>query len=361
MSILFFIEDPGAAGFISDFLIELKKTKLTFYVLAKNHAVKILKNKKISFIEANSEGLKDFISEKNIRLFIFGTSQNPKSLGLTLLDYAKKENITSVAFIDSSADSDLRFKGVSNTSLNHKPDWLIVPDENTKKIFIKLGFNENKIVITGNPNYALMSSIKKNLDSHNLEVLREKVFKKKIKKPIIIFVDEHSNNADSRLYKSEEYNFFGRENLSNRNEVIAAEVLNILNSIQITSFFVVRLHPKSDNSDYESIASEIDSFNSDHNQYELIYCADLVIGMTSTLLMEAFLLGKEVISIIPKPDEIMWAPPGHLNNLNCVYSKKALASSIDKVLIKKTSLQTKQVFIENSPNEDILKFIMTIY
>jgi hypothetical protein len=178
-----------------------------------------------------------------------------------------------------------------------------------------------------------------------------------LKKPVIVFIDEHSNNGDQRLFKSKDYNFRGREGLLNRNEIIAGEVLDILYKLKIDSHFVVRLHPKSDKSDYLSLSSEIDEFNSSNNAHELIFCADLIIGMTSILLMEAFLLGKKVISVIPKNSEIDWAPPKLIDNVTCVYNLKDLENSIDKVLIKQEGFQRKKIVKQKPSKETILRFI----
>ena len=141
MSILFFLEDPGAVGFIADVLTELNEKDTEFCVVASSYASKLLKEKNIRINEINTvKSIKNFICNKEFKLIITGTSQNPKSLGLFLIDYAKAKKIITAAFVDSSADYHLRFKGISNNPLNHIPDWLIVPDNDTKERFTLLGF-----------------------------------------------------------------------------------------------------------------------------------------------------------------------------------------------------------------------------
>ena len=76
--------------------------------------------------------------------------------------------------------------------------------------------------------------------------------------------------------------------------------------------------------------------------------------------MEAFLLGKEVISVIPKNSEIDWAPPELIDNVNCVYNLKDLKKSIDKVIIKKEGLQRKKILKQKPSKETILRFINKI-
>lgn len=360
MSVIFFLEDPGAVGFIAEVLTELEETDIDFHVIASNYATQLLVEKNIRFNEINSkESIKDFIIKNKIKLLFTGTSQNPKSLGLSLIDYAKERKIITAAFVDSSADYHLRFKGNSKNPLNHIPDWLIVPDNHTRELFTQLGFEENKVLITGSPNYEAISIIRNKLEIKGQKYYRKRIFNKDFNKPVIVFVDEHSNNGDQRLFKSEDYNFRGREGLSNRNEIITGEVLDILSKLNIENYFIVRLHPKSDKSDYLSLSSEIDEFNSSSNSHELVFSADLIIGMTSILLMESFLLGKEVISVIPKNSEIDWAPPGLLDSIDCVTNSKDLINSIKRVFRTEKTYQKQAIYEENSPREEVKNFIIS--
>ena len=361
MNVLFFLEDPGSVGFISDVLVDLKKSDINLHIMAKNYAVKMLQDKNIDFEEPESEkSIEDFIKNKDIKLILTGTSQNVNSLGLFLIDFAKIKKINVISFVDSSADSELRFMGNSDNPLCHKPDWLLVPDQNTKDIYIKLGFSETNILISGSPNYEKISSLKGKMEKKGMPHYRKKLFNKELSSPLIIFVDEHSNDGDERLHKTEEYNFKGRRGLSNRNEVILGEILDILKELEIRNHLVVRLHPKSDETDYSSLISEINDFNSGGDPHELIFSADLVIGMTSVLLMEAHLLGKRVISILPKDSEKEWAPPGLIDNLECVSNVKDLELQIKNALSNDKNKLEPISYNKNSPKENVRNFISNL-
>ena len=81
-------------------------------------------------------------------MIITGTSENPESMGLFLVEAARRNRIPTAAVLDSPANASYRFRGVTDNPLSFAPDWLIVPDEWTKSTFESIGFSENKIANT---------------------------------------------------------------------------------------------------------------------------------------------------------------------------------------------------------------------
>ena len=358
MEILFFVEDPGAANFIEEIPQEIAILGIKTKLLATNFASKQLKIKNIEFEEVNSSiSAKNIILKYKPKLLVVGTSQNPKSLALDLIDYAKIEKIPSIGFIDSAADADLRFSGMTKVPLKHAPDWILVPDKLTKSLFSDFGYRSENIIITGNPNYNRIIRLRKKLEEIGLITLRKKYSLDKKNNPVVIFIDEHSNEDDDRVKDFNEYSFLGRPGASYRNEIIVGEVLDAFKEHKISPYFIVRLHPKSNGDDYKNIKSEIQRFSYDCDPYELIFCSDLIIGMTSILLMESLLLGKEVMSIIPREIEKEWAPPGLLENINCITTPKELSIFFDSIFGKGGKTKNKKLKIENNPNGNIINFL----
>jgi len=359
LEILFFVEDPGAANFIEDLPSEITQLGINTRLLAINYATKHLMARKINFDEIDSKTCaKNVISKYNPKLLVVGTSQNPKSLGLELIDYGKAQGIPTVGFIDSAADSELRFCGVTNLPLNHAPDWIIVPDKYSRKLFINFGYSDQNIIVTGSPNYERISRLRQRLEKVGVDVLREKHFQNSGQYPIVIFIDEHSNAGDQRLFKSRDYTFSGRPGAKNRNEIIAGEILDALIDLEITPYFVVRLHPKSNETDYKSLSSEINKFSWTGDPYELIFCADLIVGITSMLLMESVLLGKEVISAIPREEEKEWAPPGLLDNIGCITTSDDLRKKLDSIFLIERKSNFQKKLIEDRSVENIVNFLL---
>ena len=78
------------------------------------------------------------------------------------------------------------------------------------------------------------------------------------------------------------------------------------------------------------------------------------------LLIEAFLLGKEVISIIPREIEKEWAPPGLLENIGCITTPDGLSKKLDSIFLRERKSNFKEKLVEESSVENILNFLLKI-
>jgi hypothetical protein len=70
----------------------------------------------------------------------------------------------------------------------------------------------------------------------------------------------------------------------------------------------LRLHPKNDREEFTEYLSSFDQISEGGSSLEFIFCADLVVGMTSMILTEAALLGRPTVSIVPRRIERDWLP-----------------------------------------------------
>ena len=52
-----------------------------------------------------------------------------------------------------------RFSGTSNDPLRYAPDWLFVPNQETKRALAQVGFSEKKILVCGNPHHETLVQI----------------------------------------------------------------------------------------------------------------------------------------------------------------------------------------------------------
>ncbi len=361
MEILFFVEDPGAANFIFDIPQKVLDEGLTSQLFVSGYASEYLSKRNIAFMEIDQDqNADDILSEYSPKLIVVGTSQNPNSIGLDLIDNGKMMGIPTVGFIDTAADCELRFCGVSKNPNKHEPDWIIVPDEYTKSALVKLGFSSVKIIVIQNPSYVRVINLAEKYNKIGKTKLRRKLNLNSISKPIIVYIDEYFNTLDTRLYKTEEYFFTGRPGAETRNEVILGELLSSIEYNKIDAFLIVRLHPKSDKSEYSNFDHDIDKFSSFDDPLELIYCADIVVGITSMLLMEAILLGKDVISIIPREIELGWAPQDLWIHTDPIMDFEMLNKSIlSNAQTKSRTENHKQIYNKNH-SLTVEKFLMRV-
>ena len=127
MTMLFFVEDPGAVNFVVPIILKLKLREVFFIVISSGHATRLLEAKGITSKPARHKAGIDHIFEANrLSLLIVGTSENQNSLGLALTAMAKVKGIPSVGVIDCAANSAYRFRGTTQNALTYAPDWLFV-------------------------------------------------------------------------------------------------------------------------------------------------------------------------------------------------------------------------------------------
>lgn len=269
--IMFFAHDPGGANAISP-LIEPLKMEHEVYVFAKGPALNKLKNATELEESSISKIMPDFL--------ITGTSANDKTEKL-LWKEAKALNIKSMAILDHWVNYGIRF---SNYGLNEiekfdkkcdfLPDFIIVMDEFAKHEMIKDGVPQDIIYPLGNPHFENLIA-----QSKNIKDVRSRF----------------ANDEFLITFASEPY----MEDYGKGNEKIVLEDL-----IEITKGknikIIVKLHPKEDFSKYIGYKNVI--LDKATSPIEIIMASDLTLSMTSMFLIEAMILGKNILSY--QPEEI---------------------------------------------------------
>ena len=320
-NVLIFAEDPGAANYMRDFPQFLKEMGLNPIIYSVSFANKILTNNvDIYFEEIENKSLRAqlLLNEINPQFLIVGTSENLDTFSF------KEKNIPSFAMVDSVANAKSRFKGYSDFPLTHITDYLLVPDEETKNEFKKLGFDYSNIYIYKNPHFNTLLEKRKPWSKVRFIELSKKKFYPKLEKirPVIVFVSEISTGLNEVQYqKSNKYTLFGSEKSDLRTEVVLDELFMALKNSNLNPYMVLRLHPKQNRQNLSKYLSKFDYISKDEDGLLIVNSADLVVGMTSILLKEAAIIGKPVLSIVPKPDEELWL--GDMKNIiKCVSTRK---------------------------------------
>lgn len=326
-NVLIFAEDPGAANYMRDFPQFLKEMGLNPIIYSVSFANKILTNNiDNTFEEIENVYLRaELLLEKiNPQLLIVGTSENLDTFSFKLTSVAKEKNIPSLAMVDSVANVKSRFKGYSDSPLTHITDYLLVPDEETKNEFKKIGFDYSNIYIYKNPHFNTLLEKRKPWSKFRFIELSKKKFYPKLEKirPVIVFVSEISTGLNEKQYqKSNNYTLFGSKKSVLRTEVVLDELFLALNNSTLNPYMVLRLHPKQNRQNLSKYLSKFDYISKDEDGLLIVNSADLVVGMTSVLLKEAAIIGKPVLSIVPKPDEELWL--GDMKNIiKCLSTRK---------------------------------------
>ena len=84
--------------------------------------------------------------------------------------------------------------------------------------------------------------------------------------------------------------------------------------------------------DFRAYAADFNHIDHASPPLEIVFCADLVVGMTSMLLMEAALLGRRTLSIVPRAVERDWLPTVRQGVTPCVMQRADLVKALADLL-----------------------------
>jgi hypothetical protein len=339
--LLLFVEDPSAVNYVALLLPEFESRGWSTLLCAANVASGLLRARGIDFLETDAATDARALIERNRpKCVLTGTAENPDTLGLQLIAAAREQGIASIAFVDARMNSEYRFRGRSGAPLAHAPDWLMVPDDWTFKAFASLGFAPERMAACGHPQHDLVRDLGQQWSRVGAPAFRRRIFPEvPPERQIVVFVSEGSVRYDIQPRASAaEFGLKGRGRDNGRTKIALEEVLDAIAATGEKPYFVFRAHPTENPGDYAEYGSEIDRISSDGSPLELVYASDLVIGMTSTLLLEAMLLGRPCLAVLPDAAECAWLPGTESGLVQYVTSREQLALALARSLQHHSSL-----------------------
>jgi hypothetical protein len=350
VDILIFVEDPGAANYVAQLPSALTNRGWLAKILADGHAKQHLLQLGVrpDFVQ-HPVTAHQIITSLRPRVLMIGTAQNPDTLGLALVAEAHSMGIESIGLVDALMNADYRFKGQSDKPLSHAPDWLLVADESTKTAYTALGFPAERVVVCGHPHYDYVRAVRIKLESEGQDTVRQRVLPKVPKgRKVVVFAAECS----SRLYPLQswqlgDYTLVGRGNGRGRTEVVLEEFLDAIKLIKPRPYVILRLHPKDVLEDYTEYTDEFDLISNGGSPFELLYAADLIVGLTSMLILEAALLGKRTLSIVPRAMEMDWLQTVRAGITQCVTSREQVRVVLFDLLCKSSHKSRTNIDIDD--------------
>ena len=232
-----------------------------------------------------------------------------------------------------------RFKGDSLNPIEYEPDLLIVTDQPTKNAYINLGINSDNIFVCRHPQEDRIKNLKK--------IFQKKFSRKNSLSKRWLFIAENIDLFNpNESFRSENYTFQGRGNTNWRTGIIMEEIIDALKIISPQTKLEVRLHPKNKLKQFDNWREEI-NIDTYKDPLESVWKADFVLGMSSNLLIEAILLGKNVLSILPRYEEKEWMPELKNGFIPTVFDRNNLINHIIFISENENNIFTK----ETSENE----------
>lgn len=332
---LIHVEDPGAANFVGGLPMALETLGLTARVVAEGKATEHLRHLGVAFeTPVPSATAKDMIDDADPRGVVVGTSENPGSRGLSLMDHGRRRGLVTVGIVDGPANPRWRFRGGSDDPLAHAPDHIFVPDASIADAYVELGMARDRVKVCGHPGFDAVRKRRKLLISEGRKNVRRRLWPElRPEYPLAMFVSELSDGFQPEQFRhSSDYTLSGWGGSDARTDIAIEEFLDAVAASAATPHLVLRLHPKETDGAEPTHASRFDLVSRAEPPLEAVFAADAVFGMTSILLLEAALLGSPVVSIVPRAVEKAWLPADASAYLACVTTREEVRESIADAL-----------------------------
>lgn len=327
-SLLFYAEDPGAVNYLWP-LFSCSSVYIPSRFVVPSYLSDYCVDRGIS---ADFQLAEDVVSSLliNVSVLVIGTSENPECYGHLLLTEAKQRSIPSIAAVDSVVNYEKRFRGLSDNPLFFIPDWLLVPDIFCERSFVKIGFPKNRIFSIGHPHYDVTRCKFNKYSKRDPSIYRHKFFPKaQSDRDIWLFLGEGVDQLDPQeSFKNGAYTLHGFGNSEFRTEICLQELIYVSRFITPQPYIVIRPHPKNNYGHFSNCLALTDQYVEGGDPVELLFGADLIVGMSSMLLLEAYLLRRPHLSILPRYSENNWLVTLKSGLTKTVYTRAELFDTV---------------------------------
>lgn len=362
VKVLIVVEDPGAANMVKDLPQALLANNIRSDLHALNAAYTYLMTRQ-HFCNAWSqeEGFaQDLLTRYKPDLVVVGSSDNPKSPVFELIFCAKRAKIPTLGVVDMRMNADRRFSAGTGDPLDFMPDRLVVTDEATRQDFIKLGMAASCVVALGNPQFDyILKNAQDCLTEKSKSQLKEELFAESADKSVIVFIAEPSSSLNPQLTtKNKHYTLKGTSDSQHRCQIVMEEFLRAVENSSTFSdnkpYLVLRLHPRNKIEDFpRQLIEKFDTVSQHQVPIKLLCAADLVVGLTSMMLLEAAICDTPTLSIVPIKQEGDWLPTVAAGATRLVSTRAELEQFFSNPLPQKS----KQQWFQPGALERIAQYI----
>lgn len=303
--ILLYADDPGAANYLAPLSRDLLTLGVTSRFVVSPALTDYCKDRDIIADMRQPQDTPEHLLN-GVAAVVLGTSEDKSCWGHQLCFCAKSLKIPTIGVVDMAVNADKRFRGESESPLHHVPDWLVVPDTFCESAFATLGFPRDRILPFGHPHYDTIRSKLRKFD--NIDSWRERCFPTApIDRPLWLFLAEGVDRLDpEQSFRQHDYTLHGRGDTNFRAAICLQELIDAAQNLSPKPWIVLRPHPKNIPDEFSLCLDGIDEWAIDGDPIPMLLSANLVIGMTTMLLLEAYLLRRPTLSIIPRIAEREW-------------------------------------------------------
>ncbi len=306
--VLIFVEDPGAARYVAPLPAALGARDLRCRLVAGGAAARVLTQEGTAFEPYDGGSAEALLAATKPRLLVAGTAEAADATGLALIGGARARGIVTAGVVDSPANPEYRFGGHGQAPLAHAPEWILVPDGETRAAFVALGAPEDRVVACGHPGYDTVRARRAALEARGRQAVRDALWPEApADRPLLVFLAEISDGPDPAQYRrGPDYTLEGTSGSDGRTEIVLEEFLHAIAGFNPRPHLILRLHPKNTAREFDAYRADFDRMSQADLIDEVIFAADLVVGMTSEPMLRAVLLGRPTLSILPREVEREW-------------------------------------------------------
>jgi hypothetical protein len=309
--VLFVFSDPGGAKPILSLVEELNPDDC---LAVSNRDYSFYSDFKTP-VKITEKGSEEIINSYKPDLIFTGTSY-PSDFDKQFIKTAIEKNIKCYTFVDHWTNMDLRFRLDDNTFLEPSQVWVI--DERGKKIAMQAGILESKIIISGNPYHRWLKNWKPAVSK---EIFLKSIGLKNNIDNLMVFAPDPLSNINGM----EKYGFDELSALKDFIELFE-EHQSELSHFKI----LIKAHPNQNRKKIQEVIRNNENFillTDNINANTVMYYGNVIIGFFSSFLLEAKILGKEILRFMPVPIEE--DPIGELN-AGTIVNKESLLSYLLK-------------------------------
>lgn len=209
----------------------------------------------------------------------------------TLILAARKKGVKTLALLDFWANPSLKFSDAhSNEKFKFLPDKIAIPDKFAEEIMINEGFDAKNLVITGNPYYDELVTLKKEFSQKD---------KLRIRHDLRFGPDDYIILYASQPIEYDHGSKFGYTEKTALRELLDA-VKDLRGKRKMS--ILVKVHPRENQSNLEAIIKDYDLRVIVNKTYPIrpaVLASDIIISPSSTTLVESSYLDLPSISLQP--------------------------------------------------------------
>jgi hypothetical protein len=313
--IMLMARDPGGANTVLALVPALQNRGYEVRLLGKDAALQRYRHFQLPAVDITRqlaaidiENWSSFTEKEQPDFIITGTSGDDFSERY-LWAAARQQGIPCFAILDQWINFGLRFSayGLNQKDIYEKekthpflPDRILVMDEEARREMIREGIDEQQVLVSGQPYFDLLLQRRSQDNEQLIKELRESLGIAR-DDYAAAFISE-SISQDYEVKPGQEA-YWGYDEKSIFMEI--AEAMAAISRDESRAMHIlIKKHPLEQSDNYQELFAGVNHggmkalvLESNIDPWGLLLASDLVIGMSSMMLLEAILLGKPALSV----------------------------------------------------------------